>query len=113
MGRSNARSTASLEALQASQESRGNRLELPDEAIEAPADAASRHELEEEVQQAILRLSPKMRVITVLRYVQGLSYEQIGEALEVSLGTVKSRLYRAHAALDRELTPVIDKHFLG
>lgn len=111
--RSNARSTASLEALQASQESRGNRLELPDEAIEAPADAASRHELEEEVQQAILRLSPKMRVITVLRYVQGLSYEQIGEALEVSLGTVKSRLYRAHAALDRELTPVIDKHFLG
>ena len=38
---------------------------------------------------------------------------QDAEALAISLGTVKSRLARAHEALDRELTPVLDKHYLG
>jgi RNA polymerase sigma-70 factor (ECF subfamily) len=67
--------------------------------------AASRHELEAEIQSAIARLSPKMRAITVLRYVENLSYDEIAESLQISLGTVKSRLSRAHEALDRELTP--------
>ena len=53
-----------------------------------------------------------MRAITVLRYNESLSYEEIAEALGASLGTVKSRLSRAHAALDRELTPVLDRHNL-
>ena len=75
--------------------------------------AASRHELEGEIQAAITRLSPKMRAITVLRYLESLSYEEISEALGVSLGTVKSRLSRAHDALDRELTPVLDRHLLS
>lgn len=88
------------------------RADLRDDRIEAPAAAASRHELEHEIQQAILRLSPKMRAITVLRYVENLSYEEISEALQISIGTVKSRLSRAHEALDRELTPVLDKYYL-
>jgi RNA polymerase sigma-70 factor (ECF subfamily) len=54
-----------------------------------------------------------MRAITVLRYIEGLTYEEISQTLQISLGTVKSRLARAHQALDRELTPVIDKHYLG
>ena len=57
-------------------------------------------------------ISP-LRAITVLRYIEGLSYDQISEALRISLGTVKSRLARAHQALDRELTPVLDKHYLS
>ena len=69
-------------------------------------------ELEAEVQSAITRLSPKMRAITVLRYMQGLSYEEISISLGISLGTVKSRLARAHQALDRELTPLLDRHGL-
>lgn len=71
---------------------------------------ASRHELEQEVHSAIQRLSEKMRTITVLRYMEGQSYEEIADTLHISLGTVKSRLARAHQALDRELTPVIDRH---
>jgi hypothetical protein len=58
------------------------------------------------------RLSPKMRAIVVLRYVESLPYDQISETLGISLGTVKSRLSRAHAALDRELTPVLDHYLL-
>ena len=44
---------------------------------------------------------------------ESLSYEEISESLGVSLGTVKSRLSRAHDALDRELTPVLDRHLLS
>lgn len=84
-----------------------------DERTESPVGAASRHELEREVQAAIQRLSPKMQAIVVLRYIEGLSYEQISETLQISLGTVKSRLARAHQALDRELTPVLDRHALS
>ncbi|MCB9914928.1 MAG: sigma-70 family RNA polymerase sigma factor [Planctomycetes bacterium] len=93
--------------------SEGPGLELAGEAAETPDRVAGRHELEEEIQHAILRLSPKMRAITVLRYIEGLSYEEISQSLQISLGTVKSRLARAHQALDRELTPVLDKHYLG
>jgi len=75
--------------------------------------AASRHELEAEIQRAISRLSPKLRAIIVLRYIENLSYEQISETLQISLGTVKSRLARAHDVLDRELTPVLDRYYLG
>ncbi|MBK8180954.1 MAG: sigma-70 family RNA polymerase sigma factor [Planctomycetes bacterium] len=79
--------------------------ELTDERAELPVTAMTRQELEQQIQGAIDRLSPKLRAITVLRYVEALSYEEIAEALQVSLGTVKSRLARAHESLDRELTP--------
>ena len=42
----------------------------------------------------------------VLRYLEGLSYNDIAEILGCSLGTVKSRLNRAHAALRRALGPL-------
>ncbi len=110
--RSSQRRAASLDTVFDAQGSEGTRTEIEDEGVELPAAAASRHELEAEVQRAISRLSPKMRVITVLRYLEALSYEQIAQTLQISIGTVKSRLARAHQALDRELTPVLDKHYL-
>jgi RNA polymerase sigma-70 factor (ECF subfamily) len=110
--RSNTRWLASLDALQEKSSKFGSRTEIPDDSVEPPMASASRHELEDEVQQAILRLSPKMRVITVLRYIESLSYEEIATTLQISIGTVKSRLSRAHQALDRELTPVLDKFYL-
>jgi RNA polymerase sigma-70 factor (ECF subfamily) len=109
--RGSSRSLASLESLE-SDELDVSRLDPVDERTEAPSQAASRKELEVDIQHAIDRLSPKMRAITVLRYIEGLSYEEIGGALGISLGTVKSRLSRAHAALDRELTPLLDRHYL-
>ena len=110
--RSGARWLSSLEGPRESEGFDLPRLDLSDERTELPAAAASRHELEHEVQQAISRLSPKMRAITVLRYIENLSYEEIAETLRISIGTVKSRLSRAHQALDRELTPLLDRHYL-
>jgi RNA polymerase sigma-70 factor, ECF subfamily len=113
--RNRARKLASLDALQDAREpgSKVGRFDPSDERVEMPVHAASRHELEREVQRAISRLSPKLRAITVLRYIENLSYEQIAETLQISIGTVKSRLARAHDTLDRELTPVLDRYYLG
>lgn len=111
--RSSSRKLASLEAVREGPAPEGARFDIQDEEVEMPMASASRRELEDEIQRAIDRLSEKLRAITVLRYTENLSYEEISETLQISLGTVKSRLARAHEALDRELTPVLDKHYLG
>ncbi|MDG1051439.1 MAG: RNA polymerase sigma factor [Planctomycetota bacterium] len=110
--RAAARFQVSLEGLQSPAGRDGGGFDVEDERTEAPTAFASRHELEQDIQRAIDRLSPKMRTIVVLRYLESLSYDEIAETLMISLGTVKSRLSRAHAALDRELTPIVDRHFI-
>ncbi len=111
--RNRTRRWVSLERMVESDEDSGNRLDIPDGSVERPMQAASRRELEQEIQRSMNRLSEKLCSILVLRYMQGLSYDEIAETLDISLGTVKSRLSRAHDALNRELTPVLDKHYLG
>ena len=108
--RARSRRISSLENIQGADE---NKYELADRGVEMPSISASRREFELAVQHAISRLSPKLRSIVVLRYIENLSYEEVAETLRISLGTVKSRLARAHEALDRELAPVLDKHYLG
>jgi RNA polymerase sigma-70 factor (ECF subfamily) len=56
------------------------------------------------VEKALTRINPVFRTAVVLRDVQNLSYEEIAEILQVSLGTVKSRILRGREALRRELT---------
>jgi len=51
------------------------------------------------IQLALVRLSKKLRTVIVLKEIEGLSYEEIAEILEVSIGTVKSRISRAREEL--------------
>lgn len=112
--RSSTRKLVSLDAIDDAGPTPSNvRSDLRDDAVEMPMASASRGELEMEIQRTISKLSPKLRTVTVLRYTEGLSYEEISQTLDISIGTVKSRLARAHDALDRELTPVLDRHYLG
>lgn len=111
--RNRSRRLASLDSVRDRDDSDGLRFDVHDERVEMPLASAGRRELEHEIQRAIDRLSPKLRSITILRYVENLTYDEIAETLEISLGTVKSRLARAHEALDRELSPVLHKHYLG
>jgi len=63
-----------------------------------------RTEFESSVQEVVGTLVPEQRIVVVLRYTEGLSYEQIGEILGCSTGTVGSRLNRAHKVLERRLS---------
>jgi RNA polymerase sigma-70 factor (ECF subfamily) len=67
-------------------------------------DRMIRSEHSSRVQSLIKTLPAEQRMIVVLRYTQGLSYEEIGEILGLPHGTVASRLNRAHKALERRLT---------
>lgn len=53
--------------------------------------------------QAVDRLPEGQRVVVLLRYQQGLSYGEIAQTLDISDGTVKSRLYHAHCRLKEQL----------
>ncbi len=62
-----------------------------------------RQQLQEQVRQALLTLKPEMRVLLVLKEIEGLSYEEIAERLSCSTGTVASGLSRARQLLARKL----------
>ena len=66
-------------------------------------------EFDERVQKSIQTLSPKLRAIVGLRYLEGLSYDEIAEVLEVSIGTVKSRLFLAHETLRPVLAELVEE----
>ncbi len=72
-------------------------------AKESAIEELLRSEVQEQVQRGIGRLRPEMRIVVVLRYTEGLAYEQIAEILGCSKGTVASRLNRAHKLLERRL----------
>ena len=71
---------------------------------ESPRASYARKELAGRVQTAVAELKPKLRWPILLKYVEGLSYEEIAEVLNCSKGTVASRLNRAHKALGRRLS---------
>lgn len=88
--------------------------EVPLDAILGWADDAAspeqRHgvkEIDEIVARALLGLSPKLRTVVVLRYVDELPYDEIAAVLGCSIGTVSSRLARALSKLEQTLRPII------
>lgn len=68
-----------------------------------PEEEAERKERQVVLQQAILELTEDHRTILLLREVEGLDYREIGEALHLSPGTVRSRLARARLELAKKL----------
>ena len=78
-------------------------LELPDDAP-TMQELSERAETQSRVRRALSRLSDEHRQVLLLRYMQELDYGEIAAALEVSEGTVKSRINRAKARLRELLT---------
>lgn len=69
----------------------------------SPYDSALDRETEGLVEEALDALNPKFKAALVLREIEGLSYEEIADILEISLGTVKSRILRGRDALRKQL----------
>jgi RNA polymerase sigma-70 factor, ECF subfamily len=63
------------------------------------------HQREAIVRRALMEVSPKMRTVIILKYVDGLSYDEIATILDCSPGTVASRLNRALEKLEALLAP--------
>ncbi len=71
---------------------------------DSPLEALEKTELKEYLHQSLNRLHPDYKAVLVLREMEGYTYEEISSLLGCSLGTVKSRIYRARKALLKEVT---------
>ena len=71
----------------------------------SPEDALLLQEEREKVKRMLLELPLHQRIAVIMRDIEGLSYEEIAESLNVSLGTIKSRIARG-----RE---ILKQHFVG
>lgn len=80
-----------------------NRFEVPDPSL-IPEDKLLSDEWKKHIEQKIQLLPEQYRIVLVMRDVQNLSYDEIAEITELSLGTVKSRLARAREKLVSELS---------
>ncbi len=69
-------------------------------------DDVVRAQMADSVQVALSSLPPKFRLPVLLRYFEELSYEEVASALNCSMGTVASRLSRAHKILAEKLAPL-------
>jgi len=72
---------------------------------ETPLAELESRELGSRIEQAIAKLRPEYRSCILLRHVEGRSYEEIAEALDLPLGTVKTYIHRARHELRQYLEP--------
>ena len=77
-------------------------IDVPD-ASPGPEIQAQHSEEERRVTDLIDALPPHYRIVVVMRHQQDMAYEEIAEALQLPLGTVKARIHRARALLAQRL----------
>jgi RNA polymerase sigma factor (sigma-70 family) len=77
----------------------------------SPEENAEAEELCLSVREAIASLSERSRLAITLYYIDGLSYEEIGDFLSLSRSAVKSRLHRARKQLKEELISMVEDNF--
>ncbi len=75
---------------------------------ETPFDFTMNREAQTLLEEALAGINPVFRTALVLREIEDMSYEEIAEILEVSIGTVKSRIVRGREALRRNLATRLD-----
>lgn len=77
--------------------------------IDTPESQLLTGEIQQAVADAIANLPDDLRQAITLRELEGLSYEEIAEAMDCPIGTVRSRIFRARAVVDEVLEPLIDR----
>jgi len=75
--------------------------------IETPENNLYRDELFSVMASALEALPEELRVALTLRELEGMSYEEIAEVMDCPIGTVRSRIFRARDAIDKELKPLL------
>jgi len=93
------------------------RVELDELLLECPREVdpigfAEQRERVRILRRALRRLPPHQREILLLRYVEGLSYDELACRLTIPDGSVRSRLHRAHAAVGRRVRAILEEQTL-
>lgn len=73
-----------------------------------PEASLRRDQLAARIRQAIDALPPELREAIILRELEGMNYEEIALAMECPIGTVRSRIFRAREAIEKEIRPLLD-----
>jgi len=73
-----------------------------------PSRALRRRELAEKIREAIDELPPYHRGVIIMREIEGMSYTEMAEAMQVSKGTIMSRLHHARQKLQKALAPYLE-----
>ncbi len=96
--------TSDIDADEAVQYEPGARLRDYDN----PEQLAHRDQVERVIYETIDSLPEDLRTAIVLREMEGLSYEEIAQAMECPIGTVRSRIFRAREAIENNLKPLLE-----
>lgn len=76
--------------------------------VDTPENNLFRDELQAVVNKAIRELPEDLRTAVTLRELEGLSYEDIADVMGCPVGTVRSRIFRAREAIDKQVEPLIN-----
>ena len=76
--------------------------------MDTPENLLMTKEIMETVSDAIEALPEELRMAITLRELDGLSYEEIAEAMDCPVGTVRSRIFRAREAMAQKIKPLVD-----
>lgn len=93
-------------SIEAEEEAHGSGFDLTDHEA-TPFDQCATHEMQQTVRRALASVPPLFRSAVILRDLEGLSYEEIAEILDVSIGTIKSRILRGRRLLRDILEPAL------
>ncbi|HEY5139885.1 MAG TPA: RNA polymerase sigma factor RpoE [Methylococcales bacterium] len=78
------------------------------QGMETPERLLLNQEIIDTIKTAIDKLPEEMRTAIILREFEGMSYEEIAEAMDCPVGTVRSRIFRAREAIDNKLNPLLE-----
>ena len=76
---------------------------------ETPDAVLASKEIAEAVNAALEALPEELRMAITLREMEGMSYEEIAQALECPIGTVRSRIFRAREAISQRIKPMLER----
>jgi RNA polymerase sigma-70 factor, ECF subfamily len=89
------------DAVQFDGDSRLRETDLPEQLLQ-------RDEIERVIYEAIDALPDDLRTAITLRELEGLSYDEIAQAMDCPIGTVRSRIFRAREAIEQKLKPLLE-----
>jgi RNA polymerase sigma-70 factor (ECF subfamily) len=75
--------------------------------LDTPEGFAQSDEIRDIINKTIRNLPEELRTAILLREIEGMSYEEIAQTMECPVGTVRSRIFRAREAIDREIAPLL------